>query len=683
MFHKPSFLVNMFLLPALLMLGLVAFSQGWDWKNPLPQGNNTFGTWFTDANTGFLVGHFGTLMRTKDGGNTWEQYNLGTSAHLRTVNFADNLTGFVGGDYGKLFKTIDGGNNWFQLQISHSQDVFESIWFISPDTGYVISAYGKLFQTTDGGSTWTSSELSGRCIRFYDADNGIITDESCINRTTDGGITWNTVELNAPIYDCAYASSNIVLAGGEYMRRSVDGGTTWDTVTGAPRMIWTLHFTDELIGYAAGFLGKIYKTTDAGLTWSLQSQDYTESLFSIYFIGETGYIAGSGSFRPALYKTTNGGNDWQNLASGKGITYLTDLDIVDENTVYCVGWSRILQSTDQGNNWQIIDTTDGFHNAVDFPTSLTGYVGGPDLMLKTTDGGITWQMVSIPAGLWVSSICFINETTGIVVGSDGSIIRTTDGGNTWTTQYYNYVASFNQVIFVDSLTGFVAGGTWYDDVEYGDIMKTTDGGITWNDITVSHIINSVSFPSKTVGYAAGENILMKTINGGSDWTDMETNQYLFTNSLYFINADTGYSAGANGMVCKTLDGGLTWTEQWTKTGQDINAIKFIDDNTGFIAGDGCVLMKTIDGGGAPVAVKNIPLMTAKLNVFPNPVSEVITVESIPGSTLTIFNLTGKLMHSQRCDGRTTKLDFSGFPSGIYIIRQLGQASVATSKVIKR
>ncbi len=41
----------------------------WHWQNPLPQGNNLRGASFMDANTGTVVGDYGTIVRTTDGGN--------------------------------------------------------------------------------------------------------------------------------------------------------------------------------------------------------------------------------------------------------------------------------------------------------------------------------------------------------------------------------------------------------------------------------------------------------------------------------------------------------------------------------------------------------------------------------------------------------------------------------------
>ena len=57
-------------------------SSQWHWQNPLPQGNNLRGASFVDANTGTVVGEYGTIVRTTDGGNSWTIQASGTTANF-------------------------------------------------------------------------------------------------------------------------------------------------------------------------------------------------------------------------------------------------------------------------------------------------------------------------------------------------------------------------------------------------------------------------------------------------------------------------------------------------------------------------------------------------------------------------------------------------------------------------
>src|SRR5437763_13675335 len=62
----------------------------WHWQNPLPQGNNLRGASFVDANTGTVVGEYGTIVRTTDGGNSWTIAGNGTTQHSWTVSFTNS-----------------------------------------------------------------------------------------------------------------------------------------------------------------------------------------------------------------------------------------------------------------------------------------------------------------------------------------------------------------------------------------------------------------------------------------------------------------------------------------------------------------------------------------------------------------------------------------------------------------
>ena len=65
----------------LSFISILAFSQ-WTWQNPLPQGNSLSSVYFTDANTGYAVGGFGTIVKTTNGGTTWTALSSGTTNDL-------------------------------------------------------------------------------------------------------------------------------------------------------------------------------------------------------------------------------------------------------------------------------------------------------------------------------------------------------------------------------------------------------------------------------------------------------------------------------------------------------------------------------------------------------------------------------------------------------------------------
>jgi photosystem II stability/assembly factor-like uncharacterized protein len=49
-----------------------AQSQHWEWLNPKPIGNIPYRVRFTDPLTGFIVCQSGLILKTMDGGITWQ-----------------------------------------------------------------------------------------------------------------------------------------------------------------------------------------------------------------------------------------------------------------------------------------------------------------------------------------------------------------------------------------------------------------------------------------------------------------------------------------------------------------------------------------------------------------------------------------------------------------------------------
>jgi len=72
-------------------------ADNWDWMNPKPQGNTINAIDFVNDNLGFAVGEYGTILKTTNGGVTWQKQNSGTSTQFISLDFVDQNTGYAGG----------------------------------------------------------------------------------------------------------------------------------------------------------------------------------------------------------------------------------------------------------------------------------------------------------------------------------------------------------------------------------------------------------------------------------------------------------------------------------------------------------------------------------------------------------------------------------------------------------
>ena len=113
--------------------------------------------WFKNDLEGFVIGSFGMILRTTDGGKTWE-------TRLDTI---DNLDGFhyysitksgndlfIAGESGMLFRSEDYGLTWQRLESPYEGSYFGITG--DPDGGFVTAfgLRGNIFYSLDRGNTW-------------------------------------------------------------------------------------------------------------------------------------------------------------------------------------------------------------------------------------------------------------------------------------------------------------------------------------------------------------------------------------------------------------------------------------------------------------------------------------------------------------------------------------------------
>jgi len=80
-------------------------------------------------NRGWIIGWNGTILRTDNGGESWQSQASGITSNLNGIHFADDQNGWVTGDNGEILYTVNGGNNWV-LQVSGTTSNLFKIRFI-------------------------------------------------------------------------------------------------------------------------------------------------------------------------------------------------------------------------------------------------------------------------------------------------------------------------------------------------------------------------------------------------------------------------------------------------------------------------------------------------------------------------------------------------------------------------
>lgn len=185
----------------------------------LPTGTkrNLLSVAFSNPATGIAVGDFGTIVRTEDGGDTWEIVPVPDEIPLpewiaETINPGDVLLydadfvtperGWIVGEFGVIFSTSDGGRTWTAQQSPIETTLF-GVDFTDPERGWAVGLESVMLRTSDGGATWNVENIPMRRefgLSLYDvAVEGqigwAIGDSGYLLKSSDGGVTWSQVEL--------------------------------------------------------------------------------------------------------------------------------------------------------------------------------------------------------------------------------------------------------------------------------------------------------------------------------------------------------------------------------------------------------------------------------------------------------------------------------------------------------
>ncbi len=264
---------------------------GWQKVN-LPEEANITDIHFTDAQNGFFTSNTG-ISKTTDSGKTWQLSFVKTGGYSNFFPLS-NTTFFVN-DQQSIGYSYSAGATWTNRQFNGP--IVKDIFFTSEAVGYVTSSQG-LFRTADTGRTWQQVvNASSNGVWVFNNGKGICFAGTTIYTTNDG-VNWTSgaalsVSNNQNGFYTMFFNglTNGWLAAEDRIAKTTDGGLTW-TIQNRPHRIFDIHFVNNLIGYYCT-TDEIYKTTDGGGIWNRVCKVAKQGLVEIYFTDEnTGWACG-------------------------------------------------------------------------------------------------------------------------------------------------------------------------------------------------------------------------------------------------------------------------------------------------------------------------------------------------------------------------------------------------------
>ena len=211
-------------------------------------------------------------------------------------------------------------------------------------------------------------------------------------KTTNGGESWTPLASGTtdPISSIFFIN-NVTgwISAGNTVLRTINGGTSWTPVATLSNS-GNLYFASLINGWRTSNSTYVSRTTNSGNNW--QNYNLPVQCFSrqVRFVNNnTGYVFGASIDSAYVFKSVNGGLDW-------------------EIVIRLGGQSNTMQVIDQDN--VLLCMVNKIH--------------------KTTNGGASWSFKPINSGLY-TDMQFLNQETGYVCGNLGRVFATTNSGDNW------------------------------------------------------------------------------------------------------------------------------------------------------------------------------------------------------------------------------------------------------------
>jgi len=260
-----------------------------------------------------------SVFKTTDSARHWRRLLVQQQNQIRlaslTIRFFDPSHGVIAlSDPMEIYRTSDGGTHWALVKTP----TFDFSTFVPADVlhGWLLGwtfppelTVPNLFSTSDGGDTWTAlpQALAWANGGFRNAnfsfrnprEGWFVTSgaEPIVYSTVDGGASWQPhplpsnldptlcagplpVGAQGPLetYLSLVPGQGVVALLSDYcghgqVYTSFDGGVTWRPLASPPGTTswWTFAYQDSSHWWAMG-LGDLWKSSDAGLSWKLVSQ---------------------------------------------------------------------------------------------------------------------------------------------------------------------------------------------------------------------------------------------------------------------------------------------------------------------------------------------------------------------------------------------------------------------------
>lgn len=198
----------------------------------VPSRATLTGVCFIDAKNGWAAGHWGVILHTQDGGESWQlqRDELQVDQPLHTIWFADAQHGIAAGLFSLLLRTEDGGKTWKNVALPAAPGGKRSdlnLFRLFPDRQgkvLMVGEQGSVYRSADQGQNWELLATGNKgtlWVGIVLADDSILVGgiSGKILRSSDQGKSWTPVSSGTK----SSITDFIELADGQIQGVALDG----------------------------------------------------------------------------------------------------------------------------------------------------------------------------------------------------------------------------------------------------------------------------------------------------------------------------------------------------------------------------------------------------------------------------------------------------------------------------
>jgi photosystem II stability/assembly factor-like uncharacterized protein len=369
------------------------------------------------------------LLRSEDGGESWELTSLGGCPQSLNVSNPRNLQATMGG---VAYHSADGGATW---------DEYPNIPLGSVGAIEVLADEPTLMYAVGSSDDGTASSVA---------------------KTEDGGATWSKIWHGPWGLSLSLDPLNRdVVLGGDFrgVLRSDDGGGSFHSINEglSATTPTTIAFSPDnpRTMFVTTWLG-LYRSNDGGQSWSDIGQELADpnpnrqTHFSSVAVDAAGRVyTPTYRYNPPvaeLYRSSDNGESWEKLPdvlTAEVLPHPTDPD-----RLLATSLTGVVISLDGGQSWQpsSIPPYVGVDLELDEVTGTVYVLTGQDVyegnasektLFKSDSFGEDWIQLPYPPVRQTSNISALSNVLYTGSSATSEITRSTDGGNTWTKLVVN------------------------------------------------------------------------------------------------------------------------------------------------------------------------------------------------------------------------------------------------------